>query len=71
VNKTELLQKLQDIEWDDFEVKEARSEFPKNVWETVSAFEKRKIEENISKLKSKGLLERVGADKGGYWRVTG
>jgi len=38
VNKTELLQKLQDIEWDDFEVKEARSELPKNIWETVSAF---------------------------------
>jgi len=38
VNKTELLQKLQDIEWDDFEVKEARSELPKNLWETVSAF---------------------------------
>jgi len=38
VNKTELLQKLLDIEWDDFEVKEARSELPKNIWETVSAF---------------------------------
>ena len=38
MNKTELLQKLQDIEWDDFEVKEARSELPKNIWETVSAF---------------------------------
>ena len=24
---------------------------------------------NLSKLKSKGLIERVGADKGGYWRV--
>jgi len=29
----------------------------------------RKIKENISKLKSKGILERVGPDKGGYWRV--
>ena len=38
MNKTELLQKLQDIEWDDFEVKEAHSELPKNIWETVSAF---------------------------------
>jgi len=24
---------------------------------------------NLSKLKSKDLIERVGADKGGYWRV--
>lgn len=34
----ELLVRLSDIEWDDFEVKEAKSELPKNVWETVSAF---------------------------------
>jgi len=25
--------------------------------------------DRISKLKSKGLIERVGPDKGGYWRV--
>jgi len=35
----------------------------------IVGISKRKIEENISKLKSKGLLERVGADKGGYWKV--
>jgi ATP-dependent DNA helicase RecG len=29
----------------------------------------RKIKENISKLKTKGLLERIGPDKGGYWKV--
>jgi len=34
----QLISKLSDIEWEDFEVKEARSEVPKNVWETVSAF---------------------------------
>jgi ATP-dependent DNA helicase RecG len=33
-----LLQRLSDIEWDDFEVKEASRELPKNIWETVSAF---------------------------------
>ncbi|MDR1120927.1 MAG: ATP-binding protein [Dysgonamonadaceae bacterium] len=33
-----LLQRLSDIEWDDFEVKRASGELPKNVWETVSAF---------------------------------
>ena len=38
MNKTELLACLTDIEWDDFEVKEARTELPKNIWETVSAF---------------------------------
>ena len=38
MNKTALLQRLTDIEWDDFEVKEARSELPKNIWESVSAF---------------------------------
>ena len=25
--------------------------------------------ENIPKLKAKGLLERVGTDKGGYWQI--
>jgi ATP-dependent DNA helicase RecG len=27
------------------------------------------IENNISKLKAKGLLERIGPDKGGYWKI--
>jgi len=38
MNKKELLKRLSDIEWDDFEVKTANSELPKNIWETVSAF---------------------------------
>ena len=38
LTKTELFKKLQDIEWEDFEVKEAKSELPRNIWETVSAF---------------------------------
>jgi len=38
MNKTELINKLNEIEWEDFEVKEAHSEIPKNTWETVSAF---------------------------------
>jgi len=38
MDKSELLLRLADIEWDDFEVKEARSELPKNICETVSAF---------------------------------
>src|SRR3990167_7433597 len=38
MNKQELIKKLEDIEWEDFEAKEAKSEVPKNAWETVSAF---------------------------------
>ena len=37
MNKDELLQRLADIEWEDFEVKTAH-ELPKSCWETVSAF---------------------------------
>lgn len=38
MNKEELLQRLNDVEWDDFEVKEATGGLPKAMWETVSAF---------------------------------
>ena len=38
MKKEELIEKLEDIEWEDFEVKEAKSEIPKNSWDTVSAF---------------------------------
>ena len=38
MNKTELINKLNDLEWEDFEVKEAKANVPKNSWETVSAF---------------------------------
>ncbi len=38
MDKETLLKRLSDIEWDDFEVKEAAAELPKNVWETVSTF---------------------------------
>jgi ATP-dependent DNA helicase RecG len=38
MTKEQLLQRLTDIEWDDFEAKTAQNELPKNVWETVSTF---------------------------------
>ena len=34
----ELLARLNDIEWNYFEVKEASGGLPKSMWETVSAF---------------------------------
>lgn len=38
MNKEDLIAKLADLEWEDFEVKEAKGEVPKSAWETVSAF---------------------------------
>ena len=32
---------------------------------------KRKIEENIAKLRQKGIIQRIGAAKGGYWKIKG
>lgn len=38
MTKEELLARLNDIEWNDFEIKEASGGLPKSMWETVSAF---------------------------------
>ena len=38
MKKEDLLSRLNGVEWNDFEVKEAKNEVPKSAWETVSAF---------------------------------
>ena len=38
MTKEELIQKLSEIEWDDFECKRAQDKLPEDVWSTVSAF---------------------------------
>lgn len=38
MNQQQLIQKLGDLEWEDFEVKAAQGEVPKSAWETVSSF---------------------------------
>jgi len=35
MTRDQLIAKLSDIEWEDFEVKEASSDIPKNAWETA------------------------------------
>jgi len=36
----------------------------------IVGISQRKIQENISWLKEKGLIKRIGPDKGGYWAVV-
>ncbi len=36
----------------------------------IVGISQRKIQENISWLKEKGLIKRIGPDKGGYWEVV-
>jgi ATP-dependent DNA helicase RecG len=38
MNKSELISRLSDLEWEDFEVKEASANIPKDTWETISSF---------------------------------
>lgn len=38
ITREELIAKIQDIEWDDFEGKTSKTELPADIWRTVSAF---------------------------------
>ena len=38
LTREELIAKIQEIEWDDFEVKASRTALPQSTWETVSSF---------------------------------
>ncbi len=55
--------------------KKILGELKKNKYATIKylssviGISERKIKENIKKLKEKGLLKRVGPDRGGYWKV--
>ena len=37
-------------------------------WKTLQPLNE-KLERHIQKLKTEGIIERIGGDKGGYWRI--
>ena len=65
MTKEELLQKLSEIEWDDFECKAAQDKLPEDVWETVSAFSNTSGGWIVFGIKQRGkLFEIQGVNNG-------
>jgi ATP-dependent DNA helicase RecG len=36
----------------------------------IVGISERKIKENVKLLKNKGLVKRIGPDRGGYWEIV-
>ncbi len=74
MTKEELLARLNDIEWDDFEVKEASGGIPKSMWETVGAFSNTAggwivLGVRETKVKSVSTYEITGIEKAERWNI--
>ena len=69
MTKEELITHLQDIEWEDFEAKEAKDKVPSNVWESVSAFSNTSGGWIVFGVKQVGKKFEVQGVSDGRWRV--
>ena len=82
MKKEELIQKLGDIEWEDFEVKTTQKttqkiilllkENPKSTRKEISKIlnmSEDGVKWNLDKLKKEKKIKRIGPDKGGSWKV--
>ena len=65
MTKDELLQKLSEIEWDDFECKRAQDKLPEDVWSTVSAFSNTSGGWIIFGIKQQGTLFEINGVNNG------
>ena len=72
MTKEELLMRLNNIEWNDFEVKILKSN-PKASRAFISKelnISQSNVQFHLNRLKQDGLIHRVGSDRGGYWEVS-
>ena len=72
MTKEELLQRLTDIEWDDFEAKEALDKMPDNVWEEIAnlcGMSVSGVKYHLEKLRKSGKLEWQGHSRTGKWVI--
>jgi ATP-dependent DNA helicase RecG len=77
MTKQQLIERLQDIEWDNFEVKKAENKLPQSCWDTVSAFANTSggwlvlgVSQNSKKFEITGVtdLEKLEQDLGNTLR---